>query len=233
MPSINAISYNPNGGHMNQVQAFELMNTTSSSNRQLNDALHRRPFQPINFNYGNASVDRQHLPSTSHAVIQEPGPSNFVTNTLSNNQESDNKPNSAIKTNVDTTALLKKGNENIRIFTGTPEKIVKWHRLYRNYFCFYEVISAIVSIQEGTVRLQKVMLLRDKKGPILQVVHYVNDHIDIENFFVGQILRCVGRMVGPSVMHGLSIRQAKPDEIGSLQRMCFISDHAISKLKKN
>lgn len=33
------------------------------------------------------------------------------------------------------------------------------------------------------------MLLRDKKGPILQVVHYVNDHINIDDFHVGQMLR--------------------------------------------
>lgn len=33
------------------------------------------------------------------------------------------------------------------------------------------------------------MLLRDKKGPVLQVIYYETTHIDIENFFVGKMLR--------------------------------------------
>lgn len=52
-------------------------------------------------------------------------------------------------------------------------------------------LAPIVSIQEGRVRLQKVLILRDRRGPIIQVVYYVNDHINIQNFFVGQTLRFV------------------------------------------
>ncbi|KAF5306947.1 hypothetical protein FQA39_LY00177 [Lamprigera yunnana] len=126
-----------------------------------------------------------------------------------------------------------KGNDNIRLFTGTAEKIVKWHKIHKDYFCFYEVMSSFVSIQEGTIRQQTIFILRDKKGPILQVVHYANDHIYLPNFCVGQMLRCVGHMVGPNIMHGVSIREAKMEEIASLQRMCYISDHAISKSKRN
>ncbi|KAI4456640.1 gamma glutamyl transpeptidase [Holotrichia oblita] len=115
-----------------------------------------------------------------------------------------------------------------RIFTGTAERIIKWNKAYDN-FCYYEVISSVISIKEGSIRLQKVMLLRDKKGPILQVVHYVNDHINIDDFHVGQMLRCVGRMVGPNTLHAVSIRAATSDELANLARLCYICDHAVAK----
>lgn len=47
----------------------------------------------------------------------------------------------------------------------------------------------MISIQEGNLSQQKIMLLRDKKGPILQVVYYEITHIDIEDFYVGKMLR--------------------------------------------
>lgn len=36
-------------------------------------------------------------------------------------------------------------------------------------------------------------------------------------------------MVGPNIMHGLSIREARSEEITTLNRMCYISEHAIAK----
>ncbi|KAK4874271.1 hypothetical protein RN001_013631 [Aquatica leii] len=142
----------------------------------------------------------------------------------------ENKPSN--KDSIINKTVANKGNGNFRLFTGTAEKIIKWHKIYKEYSCYYEIIGAVIAIEEGSIRLQKVMLIRDKKGPILQIVHYVNDHINIENFFVGQMLRCIGRMVGPNMMHGMSIREAKPDEISALQRMCYICDHAISNISK-
>ncbi|GJQ72299.1 hypothetical protein Trydic_g3388 [Trypoxylus dichotomus] len=115
-----------------------------------------------------------------------------------------------------------------KIFTGTAERVIKWNKVYKN-FCYYEVISSIISIQEGSIRLQKIMLLKDRRGPILQVVHYASDRINIEDFHVGQMLRCVGRMVGPNTLHAVNIRTATLDEIANLPRLCYICDHAIAK----
>lgn len=113
------------------------------------------------------------------------------------------------------------------------------------------ILAAISSIQEGATPLQKIFLIRDIKGPILQIVHYSNDYIKIENFVPGQMLRwnetaqvsnvkliscncrCVGRMIGPNIMQAVSIRDATSDEIQNLQRMCYISDHAITKILKD
>lgn len=47
----------------------------------------------------------------------------------------------------------------------------------------------VISIQQGAISQQKIMLLRDKKGPILQVIYYEITHIDIEDFYVGKMLR--------------------------------------------
>lgn len=49
-------------------------------------------------------------------------------------------------------------------------------------------LGSLISLQEGTIALQKIMLLRDKKGPILQVVYYDSTHIDIDDFYIGKTL---------------------------------------------
>lgn len=56
-------------------------------------------------------------------------------------------------------------------------------------------LAAVISIQEGTVPQQKIMLLRDRKGPIMQVIYYENDRIEIEmeDFQIDQMLRLVAR----------------------------------------
>ncbi|KAJ8923082.1 hypothetical protein NQ315_001634 [Exocentrus adspersus] len=120
-------------------------------------------------------------------------------------------------------------NEKIFIFTGTVERVIKWNKIFRNHFCYYEVIASVISIQEGTVSGQKIMLLRDKKGPILQVVYYVTTtHIDIEDFHVEQILRCLGRMSAPNILNAISIRTATKEEVESLQRLNLVCDQAVS-----
>lgn len=32
-------------------------------------------------------------------------------------------------------------NEQIRFFTGTADKIIKWHKIYKGPLCYYEVIG--------------------------------------------------------------------------------------------
>lgn len=46
----------------------------------------------------------------------------------------------------------------------------------------------MISIQKGSIDKQKIMLLRDRKGPVLQVIYYESTHIDIEDFYVGKTL---------------------------------------------
>lgn len=110
-------------------------------------------------------------------------------------------------------------------------------------------LAAVISIQEGTVPQQKVMLLRDRKGPIMQVFYYENDRIEIEmeDFQIDQMLRCVakdallkkqllfycrcvGIMIGNNILRAFKIRIATNEEIATLQRFCYISDHTITTL---
>ncbi|KAG5893820.1 hypothetical protein JTB14_018324 [Gonioctena quinquepunctata] len=118
--------------------------------------------------------------------------------------------------------------EKIFIFTGTVEKVIKWNKIFCNHFCYFEVIASVVSIQEGSVRTQKVMLLRDKKGPVLQVVYYLTTHLDLQDFYIGQMLRCVGKMNGQNVLNAVSIKGASQEEVDNLQRLCLICDQAVS-----
>ncbi|XP_023015718.2 uncharacterized protein isoform X1 [Leptinotarsa decemlineata] len=118
--------------------------------------------------------------------------------------------------------------EKIFVFTGSVEKVMKWNKIFRNHFCFFEVIASIVSIQEGSVKTQKVMLLRDKKGPVLQVVYYRSTHLDLRDFYIGQMIRCIGRMSGQNVLNAESIRCASPEEVDNLQRLCLVCDQAVS-----
>lgn len=51
------------------------------------------------------------------------------------------------------------------------------------------VLAAVISIQEGSLPQQKIMLLRDRKGPVMQVMYYETDRIEIDDFQFDQMLR--------------------------------------------
>lgn len=53
----------------------------------------------------------------------------------------------------------------------------------------YSISGPVVSLQEGSVHMEKILLLKNKKGPVLQIVYYSNDYISIENFYIGQMLK--------------------------------------------
>ncbi|KAF5277174.1 hypothetical protein FQR65_LT03880 [Abscondita terminalis] len=214
------IKFNDNDSQHTDVQKRETLTAHPRFNHQSNSMLNKGNVQKVRDIY-------QVLPGTTS--VRAPYFNKNNADTFKLRQQLDNK---SLNIKLENTNK-KSGNETLRIFTGTAEKIIKWHKIKKDYFCYFEIIGAIVALEEGSVSNQKIMLLRDKKGPILQVIHYAHDYINIENFFVGQMLRCVGRMVGPNIMHGLSIREAKDDEVMALQRMCYISDHAISKSLKN
>ncbi|XP_022916221.1 uncharacterized protein [Onthophagus taurus] len=140
----------------------------------------------------------------------------MLTNNNSNNNQAYNP------TNPDDRNFQKCG----RVFTGTVERVMKWNRIYSD-FCYYEVIASVIAFQDGPNRSQRTMLLRDRQGPILQVIYYSNDRININDFFVGETLRCLGHMTSANTLHALSIRVATNEELTTLQRMVYISEHAM------
>ncbi|CAH1102917.1 unnamed protein product [Psylliodes chrysocephalus] len=123
--------------------------------------------------------------------------------------------------------------EKLFILTGTVERVIHWNKLLSNQFCYFEVIAAVVSLQEGSVRTQKIMLLRDRTGPILQVIYYMLTHLAIEDFHLGKMIRCVGKMIGPNILNAISIRDASKDEVESLQRLTLVSEQAVNTHLKN
>ncbi|KAL3273408.1 hypothetical protein HHI36_014854 [Cryptolaemus montrouzieri] len=112
--------------------------------------------------------------------------------------------------------------------TGCIERILRWNRSLKDRFCLYETIAPVVSLQEGSVAQQKIMLLRDKKGPILQVQYFRNTHIDIDDFHIGMYLRCVGRMIGYNILLADSIRTARDDEMSTLSRLSYVCDYSVT-----
>ncbi|XP_066159288.1 uncharacterized protein [Euwallacea fornicatus] len=125
-------------------------------------------------------------------------------------------------------------SESIVVLTGTVERVIKYGKIFQNQFCYFQVFGSVVSMTPGRVPFENTMLLKDKKGPIMQLVYYSNaSHINIENFHFEQNLRAFGRMTGPNIMSAHSIRAATEEELEILPRMCYISDYAISTLCGN
>ncbi|EFA08620.1 uncharacterized protein LOC103313912 [Tribolium castaneum] len=119
--------------------------------------------------------------------------------------------------------------EQTYFFTGTVERVLAWNRIFKHP-CYFEVIAYVLSLQEGELNCHKTILLKDKKGPILQATYYSNYNIDESVIRVGQMLRCVGYMTGVNTLTAVSIRSATSDEVAALKRFCYIGDFTISGL---
>ncbi|VEN59356.1 unnamed protein product [Callosobruchus maculatus] len=150
-----------------------------------------------------------------------------ITNFDAKNTVNDVNKTTQTFTNFDFKIYGSTDRERIFMLTGTVERVIKWSKIFRNQFCYFEVIAPVISIQEGSVNTQKVMLLRNKKGPILQVIYYETTHIDIQDFYIGQMLTCTGRMTGANIFNALCIRSASQEEVDSLQRLTEISEQAV------
>ncbi|XP_076261201.1 uncharacterized protein LOC143197036 [Rhynchophorus ferrugineus] len=160
-------------------------------------------------------------------LMQLPKPRSI---SIRNNQTISSASNIASKeSNLSLRKFGESETERTFIFTGTAERIIKWGKIFQNHFCYFEVIAGVISLAEGRFQFETTMLLRDKKGPILQVTYFSTaTHIDIEDFHIGQMLRIVGRMTGTNTMTAHTIRAATGDEVEALPRMCHICDQAIT-----
>lgn len=72
----------------------------------------------------------------------------------------------------------------------TPfDGIIKF-KLFGTLILPHIFVGSVVSVATGKIHCEKTMLLRDKKGPVLQLNYYSNStHINIEDFHLGQNLR--------------------------------------------
>ncbi|CAH1102906.1 unnamed protein product [Psylliodes chrysocephalus] len=176
------------------------------------------------------SSTAQNGASGSHSIRSTPN-----ANEIPQNIQNVDKPSTS-KTDTNNRDFMPFGSrpgEKLFILTGTVERVIHWNKLLSKQFCYFEVIAAVVSIQEGNVRTQKIMLLRDRTGPILQVIYYMLTHLAIEDFHLGKMIRCVGKMIGPNILNAVSIRDASNDEVESLHRLTLISEQAVSTHLKN
>ncbi|XP_060522512.1 uncharacterized protein LOC132699681 [Cylas formicarius] len=167
-------------------------------------------------------------PGTSLGTLPMPKPKMADTGRAQNKDDEDQSRASIDKSRARFPKFGTQETEKTFIFTGTIERILKWAKIFENHFCYFEVIAPVIAVNRGKVQFEQVMLMRDKKGPVLQVVYYGNaTHVNIENFHFEQVLRCVGRMVSPNTMSAVTIRGAFPQEIETLPRLCCVCDRAI------
>ncbi|XP_019873360.2 uncharacterized protein LOC109601560 isoform X2 [Aethina tumida] len=122
--------------------------------------------------------------------------------------------------------------EKVCVYTGTVERVMNWRNIFQNQFCYFIVVGEVIALQDGSILTQKKLLMRDKtRSPILQVIYHTStSYININNFFIGQMLRCAGVMIGPNIFNAHSIRNATDEEIETLPRQCCITDRSISHL---
>nr|CAI5865520.1 unnamed protein product [Callosobruchus analis] len=158
---------------------------------------------------------------------QAPNVTSITTKFETKNSVNDENKTTHNSTNFDFKIYGSTDRERIFLLTGTVERVIKWSKIFRNQFCYFEVVAPVISIQEGSINTQKVMLLRDKKGPILQVIYYETTHIDIQDFYIGQMLTCTGRMTGANIFNAHCIRSSCQEEVDSLQRLTQISEQAV------
>ncbi|XP_038110851.1 uncharacterized protein LOC6037226 isoform X2 [Culex quinquefasciatus] len=101
--------------------------------------------------------------------------------------------------------------KKLRIITGSVEHILKLSRSAPEEAPLVELFANILSIRKGAHDCERVLLLRNKSGPVLQGVFF---EIDFRMPVVGagDCVRCVGRLTGGSRLQILKITPASDED---------------------
>ncbi|XP_049857558.1 spermatogenesis-associated protein 22 isoform X2 [Schistocerca gregaria] len=121
---------------------------------------------------------------------------------------------------------------SLRVLSGTVDKIVKWEKILSFANLLFEVFGSLVSVQPGMKYPQKVLMLREPTGPILQCIFYEIDR-RLPSLQTGDYIRCVGWFIGKTKMQIVSVREVTPAERSSIQRLGFISQRAAQDIFDN
>ncbi|XP_017776649.1 PREDICTED: uncharacterized protein LOC108562741 [Nicrophorus vespilloides] len=162
------------------------------------------------------------------ASISDNQPKAFADTRKRKNDSGDLNASISKRANATFSTPKNRFEESIRFLTGNVEKVLKWNQILRSY-CLYEVIAPVISMRPGELRYQKIIFLRDRKGPVMKVVHYDIDNMQFPEIRVGQIVRCAGKMIGKNSLHAFHVREATEEEILSVPRMSNICDLEITR----
>ncbi|XP_044727876.1 uncharacterized protein LOC123291601 [Chrysoperla carnea] len=125
--------------------------------------------------------------------------------------------------------------QTMRVLTGSIEKILHWHKILpNNVFCLFETIGPCIKVNNGFNRLEKRLLLRDERGPVLQVSYYETEiPINEELIQAGKIIHCIGRMVSANRLIALKISEIQSDKSNIqayLSRISFKLENTVNRI---
>ncbi|XP_058444112.1 uncharacterized protein LOC131425876 [Malaya genurostris] len=179
----------------NIVENFQLSNNQNSYKRKQEDSLQRKPLKRVAF---------------------EPLP--LKSNTNRNPQRVLSAICPAKQPNKPTDGSGKPDPKKFRIITGSLEYITKLTKSDTEGSPLVEVFANILSIKSGTYECEKILLLRNKSGPVMLGVFYEIDFRMIA-VGVGDLVRCVGRLTGGSRLQILKITPANAEDERMAQRL--------------
>ncbi|XP_053683068.1 uncharacterized protein LOC128733482 [Sabethes cyaneus] len=169
-------------------------NTEGNLKRKMDDsnakkAVKRVAFEPVPFkqNSNNTNWPKRTVPAiTSGPSFKQPTKA----------------PNEAAK----------KDPKQLRLITGSIEHILKMTKVAADgRSALLELYANVLSIKEGAYECEKVLLLRNRSGPVMQGVFYEID-FRMTAIVTGDLVRCVGRLSGGSRLQILKITPATPED---------------------
>ncbi|EAT42926.1 AAEL005554-PA [Aedes aegypti] len=115
----------------------------------------------------------------------------------------------------------------LRVLTGSVEHILKLTKSNSDGFPLVEVFANVLSVKAGAYECEKILLLRNRTGPIMQGVFYEID-FRMPAVSVGDFVRCVGRLTGGSRLQILKLTLASPEEERMSQRLQTVSGFVVA-----
>ncbi|XP_055600789.1 uncharacterized protein LOC129749748 [Uranotaenia lowii] len=112
----------------------------------------------------------------------------------------------------------------LRIITGSVDNILKLSKSPQSGdgLTLVELFANILSFKTGAYDCEKILLLRNRSGPIIQGVFYEID-FRMAGIGVGDLVRCVGRLSGGSRLQILKITHASLEDEQMAARLQTVS----------
>lgn len=115
----------------------------------------------------------------------------------------------------------------LRILTGSVEHIMKLFKTNPVGSPLVEVFANVLAIKAGVYVCEKIILLRNRTGPVMQGVFYEID-FDMPAVKVGDLVRCVGKLTGGSRLQILKMTLATPEDERMGQRLQTVSGFVVA-----
>ncbi|XP_055703193.1 uncharacterized protein LOC129801850 [Phlebotomus papatasi] len=122
---------------------------------------------------------------------------------------------------------------SLQIITGNIAQIQKMNKELEGQNFLFETHAKLLLVKEGKYTCEKLILLRNESGPVLQGVFYEIDHKLPANVEEGQIVRCVGRFNHYNRFNIMKISSTNSAFVDLSNRLHAISHFTINKDNKH